>query len=83
MLREAREACHLASCRSTATVSTSVVDLLVTHETIDGAAVYGLAGRAQPDTATVGVTMAPNRDVAVSKASASRASQPAEERSGV
>jgi cell division protease FtsH len=78
MLREAEKRA-ISILQEHRDVYDKVVDLLVTHETIDGAAVYGLAGRPQPDTATVGVTMAPNRDVAVSKASASRASQPAEE----
>ena len=66
MLREAEQRAVGDPARSIATCSTSLVQLLIAKETVDGSEVYALAGRQEP--AGTGVTMAPNRTVSVDKA---------------
>jgi len=55
----------------------SLVELLMDEETVDGAAVYGLLGMAEPDEQTPGTTMAPRRVAATqSRPGQSRTSRP-------
>ena len=56
----------------------ALVELLLDHETVDGAQVYAVAGRPAPEAAGGGMTMAPDRASGTSRPPAKSAAERAE-----